>query len=93
MGTLYLPNTIALVKGGPNPEGAKKLIDYLLRPDTEKRLAEGGGYQFPVHPELKLNPHPALKTRHEVKRMEVDFEKAADLWESSQEFLRNEFAR
>jgi iron(III) transport system substrate-binding protein len=91
MGTLYLPNTLALVKGAPNPEGARKMIDYLLGPATEKRLAEAGGYQFPVHPELKLNPHPALKTRHEVKRMEVDFEKAADLWEESQAFLRNEF--
>ena len=93
LGTLYIPNTLAVVKGGPNPQGARKLIDYLLRPDTERRLAEGGGYQFPVHPELKLNPHPALRTRHEVKRMEVDFERAADRWDESQTFLRAEFTR
>jgi len=93
MGTLYIPNTLALVKGAPNPAGGKKLIDYLLRPETEVKLAQGGGYQFPVHPQVKLSPHPALKTRHEVKRMEADFEKAADLWDESQTFLREVFAR
>jgi iron(III) transport system substrate-binding protein len=93
LGTLYIPNTVAVVKGAPNPAGARKLIDYLLRPETEKRLAEGGGYQFPVNPAVKPNPHPVLKTRHEVKRMDVDFEKAADLWPESQTFLEREFAR
>jgi iron(III) transport system substrate-binding protein len=93
MGTLYVPNTLALVKGAPNPAGGKKLIDFLLRPETEAKLSQGGGFQFPIHPQVKLAPHPALKTRHEVKRMEVDFEKAADLWDESQTFLREEFAR
>lgn len=93
MGTLYIPNTLAVVRGGPNPTGARKLIDHLLRPETEAKLAQGGGYQFPVHPKVKLAPHPALKTRHEVKRMEVDFEKAADLWDETQTFLREVFAR
>jgi iron(III) transport system substrate-binding protein len=93
LGTLYVPNTLAVVKGAPNPDGARKLIDYLLRPETEKRLAEGGGYQFPVNPAVKLGPHPALKTRHEVKRMDVDFETAADLWPRSQKFLEGEFTR
>ncbi len=93
LGTLYIPNTLAVVKGAPNPAGARTLIDYLLRPETETRLAEGGGRQFPVNPAVKLAPHPALKTRHEVKRMDVDFEKAADLWDEAQAFLREEFAR
>jgi iron(III) transport system substrate-binding protein len=30
MGTLVIPNTVALVAGGPNPESGKQLIDYLL---------------------------------------------------------------
>lgn len=93
MGTMYVPNTLAVVKGSPNPGGARMLIDYLLAPETETKLAQGGGYQFPVHPRVKLSPHPALKTRHEVKRMEADFEKAADLWDESQTFLREVFAR
>ena len=42
LGTLFIPNTVAVVRGGPNPGGARRLVDYLLRPETERRLAEGG---------------------------------------------------
>lgn len=93
MGTLYIPNTLAVVKGCPNPEGAKKLIDYLLRPETEARLAEGGGFQIPLNPNVQANLPPALLTPSQVKPMAVDFERAADLWDETQAFLRDEFTR
>jgi iron(III) transport system substrate-binding protein len=93
MGTLYIPNTLAIVKGCPNPDAARRLVDYLLRPETEARLAEGGGFQIPLNPSVKANSPPALLTPSQVKPMAVDFEKAADLWEEAQEFLRDEFAR
>jgi iron(III) transport system substrate-binding protein len=93
MGTLYIPNTLALIKGAPNPDGGKKLIDYLLRSETEARLAEGGGFQIPLNPNVKTNLPPALLTPSQVKPMAVDFEKATDLWEETQAFLRDEFAR
>lgn len=91
LGTVYIPNTLAVVKGAPNADGAKKLIDYLLA--SEAKLATGGGYQFPLAPAILLTQHPALKSRHQVKAAEVDFEKAADLWDASQQFLKDEFAR
>ncbi len=91
LGVLYLPNTISLVKCDPNPAGGKKLIDSLLRAETEKRLAEGGGFQIPLNPEVKANLPPAVLRPDQVKRMEVDFEKAADAWEEMQAFLRDQF--
>src|SRR5262249_1797094 len=30
LGTLFIPNTVAVVRGCPNPDGARKLVDYLL---------------------------------------------------------------
>ena len=93
LGTLYIPNTLAIVANCPNPDGAKKLIDTLLLPEIEETLANGGGYQFPVNPTLTTTPHPSLKTPLQVKAMAVDFEKAADLWDETQKFLRDEFAR
>jgi iron(III) transport system substrate-binding protein len=45
-GTLVIPNTVALIRGGPNPEEGKKLIDYLLSPETEKKLVENGWIQM-----------------------------------------------
>jgi iron(III) transport system substrate-binding protein len=91
LGVLYLPNTLALVKGGPNPAGGKKLIDYLLRPETEKRLAAGGGYQIPLNPAVVANLPEVVLRPDKVKRMNVNFEKAADAWEDVQAFLRDLF--
>jgi iron(III) transport system substrate-binding protein len=93
LGTLYIPNTIMVMKGAPNPDGARRLVDYLLGPEIEKRLAEGGGFQIPLNPEAKANLHPALIRPEQVKVMAVDWQKAADLWNESQAFLRDEFAR
>jgi iron(III) transport system substrate-binding protein len=93
LGVLYIPNTLAVVKGGPNPAGAKKLVDYLLRPETEAKLATGGGFQIPLNPEVKADLPKALLTPSQAKAMAVDWEKAADLWDETQTFLRDEFAR
>jgi iron(III) transport system substrate-binding protein len=93
LGTLYIPNTVMVMKGAPNPAGARKLVDYLLSPEVEKRLAEGGGYQIPLNPQAKADLHPALVRPEQVNVMAVDWERAADLWDDAQAFLRDEFAR
>ncbi len=50
LGTLFLPNTLGIIKGCPNPEGARKLIDFLLSPEIETALAEGESHQLPLNP-------------------------------------------
>ncbi len=93
LGTLFIPNTLAMPKVAPNPDGARRLIDYLLSPEVEKRLAESESHQVPLNPEVKATLPPAIETPRTVRRMEVDFAKAADSWEEVQTFLRREFAR
>ena len=93
MGTLFIPNTVALIKGAPNPEGGKKLIDYLLSPETEAYLATHGSHQIPLNPSVHADLPPQIETPRTAKPMQVDFEKAADLWDEAQSFLRSEFAR
>lgn len=93
MGTLFLPNTLAIVKGCPNPEGAKKLVDFLLSEEVEGKLARAAGQQIPLNPKVRERPHEQIQTPATVKAMDVDFEKAAELWDEVQTFLRNEFAR
>jgi len=39
-GTLLVPTTVALVKGGPNPDHARKLIDFLVDRRVEDQLFE-----------------------------------------------------
>jgi iron(III) transport system substrate-binding protein len=47
-GVFLIPNTAALLKGGPNPEAARKFVDFLLDPETEEWLAAQGARQIPV---------------------------------------------
>lgn len=39
-GTAVTPDGIALVKGGPNPEGGKAFIDWAMSKSTQERLAQ-----------------------------------------------------
>ena len=41
MGTLFIPNTLSMLRGSPHPQAARRLIDYLLSPAVEIALAEG----------------------------------------------------
>ncbi len=93
MGTLFIPNTVAILKGAPDPDVARKLVDYLLSAEVEKKLAEGGSHQMPLNPQVKADLPKALEGLRSAKRMDVDFDKAAGLWDEVQTFLRNEFAR
>ena len=93
MGTLFIPNTVALIKGSPNQAGGKKLIDFLLSTDIEARLAAGNSHQIPLNPAVHATLPPQILTPREARPMQVDWEKAADLWDEVQEFLRTEFAR
>jgi len=93
MGTLFIPNTVAILRGSPNPQGARQLVDYLLRPEVEAKLAEGGSHQIPLNPTVKAQLPKQLETRQSIKAMDVDFAKAAELWTEVQTFLQEEFAR
>ncbi len=90
MGTLFIPNTLCLIKGSPNPENARRLMDYLLKPAVEINLARGRSAQFPVNTTVN-EPSRALPA-NTVRWMEVDFESAADHWESAQAALTEIFA-
>ena len=93
LGTLFIPNTLAIIKGSANVAGAKKLIDSLLSAGVEKKLAEGGGRQIPLNPKTQANLHPALVRPEQVKSMQVDWDRAAERWQEVQTFLRNELPR
>jgi iron(III) transport system substrate-binding protein len=39
-GTYAIPNTVAVVAGAPRPEAARAFVAFMLRPATERQLAE-----------------------------------------------------
>jgi iron(III) transport system substrate-binding protein len=89
IGTLFIPNTLAVIRGCPHEADARRLVDYLLSPVVEKQLAEGPSAQIPLgeNVEAKLR----VKTPREIKAMQVDFESAAEKWDAAAKFLKNEF--
>lgn len=42
IGTLIIPNTVALIAGGPNPDPGKRLIDFLLSEAVAAAMIESG---------------------------------------------------
>ncbi len=90
-GVLFIPNTVAMIRGCPNPDGAKKLIDYLLSPEVETKLAQSKSRQIPLNPQVKLDSLKPIETPRTVRALPVDFAQAAESWKESQEFLVKEF--
>jgi iron(III) transport system substrate-binding protein len=89
MGTLFIPNTLALIKDSPNPEAAEQLVDYLLSAEVERRLADGPSAQIPLRKGVPASPR--VKTPAQVRAMEVDWEAAAKKWDTAATFLESEF--
>jgi len=48
MGTLVIPNTVALIAGAPGPEEGKIFMDFLLEKKQESAMVTSGWIQIPV---------------------------------------------
>jgi iron(III) transport system substrate-binding protein len=90
LGTLFIPNTLAILRGCPHPAAAKKLVDYLLSPEVEAMLAAGPSAQIPLNPNV---PTPKrVKLPRTIRPTKVDFNAAAEKWDAAAKFLQDEFA-
>jgi iron(III) transport system substrate-binding protein len=89
LGTLFIPNTLSIIKGCPHPERARKLVDYLLQPAVEAKLAAGASAQIPLNPNTQAAAR--VQTPQTIKAMQVDFDAAAKVWDRTAEFIRDEF--
>jgi iron(III) transport system substrate-binding protein len=90
MGALFIPNTVAIIDGAPNRTGAEEMVDYLLSPEIEARLATGDSAQLPLAADVEQESRVAPEKP--LKRMPVDFRAAADQWEIAATYLRDLFA-
>jgi iron(III) transport system substrate-binding protein len=89
LGTLFIPNTVAILERCPHPEAARKLVDFLLSPAVEEQLALGPSAQIPLNP--KVTTEPKVKTPKSVKAMPVDFTAAAKAWDAAAIFIQKKF--
>ena len=71
LGCFIVPNAVVLIRGAPHTEAGHKLIDYLLTPDTERKLAFSDAAQIPLHTDVETPPHvPHLD---QLRVMTVDY--------------------
>ena len=91
IGTLLIPNTVALVKGAPHPEEGKKLIDFLLSREVESKLAFAESMQIPVRDGVEKPAH--VPDYGSIRAMRVDYQGIADNLDRSARFSRELFVR
>jgi iron(III) transport system substrate-binding protein len=86
VGCMVFPNAAVLIKGGPNPENGKKLIDYLLSKETERKLAFSDAMQIPLHSGVETPPQvPRIES---LKTMSAKYADVARKMQEIQPFLK-----
>ncbi len=91
LGTLFIPNTVALIKGSPHPEEGKKMIDYLLSHGVERRLAFSESAQVPVRSIVERPSN--VPSFGSFKVMDADYYSIADNMDRSARFSQELFVR
>jgi iron(III) transport system substrate-binding protein len=90
LGTLFIPNTLAVVKGAPHAAEAEALASHLLSPAVETTLARGPSAQIPLNPAVTAPPR--VETPKTVRAMTVDWNAAVARWDQTAAFLTGLFA-
>ncbi len=86
VGCFIVPNAAVLIAGAPHPEAGKKLIDYLISKDTERKLALSDAAQIPLHPGVA--PPSQLRPIESIKVMKVNYAEVAAKLQAIQPFLK-----
>jgi iron(III) transport system substrate-binding protein len=91
LGTLLIPNTIAMIKNCPHPEEGRELVDYLLSHDVERQLAFSEAAQIPVRAGVE-RPSNVLDIQS-ITFMKVDYEAVAQKVDEAGRFCQKLFVR
>ncbi len=85
-GCFIVPNAVVLIHGGPHAEAGKKLVDYLLSRETERKLAQSNAAQIPLHEGVET---PATVRKIEsLKTMKIDYATVARKMQEIQPLLK-----
>lgn len=84
-GTLVMPTSIVLIRGGPNPDTAKRLADFLTSPEAERLMAASAAH-MPLHPGVPTPAH--VRSVEQIDAMPVNYGKVAATMDRIQPWLR-----
>ena len=87
IGCMIIPNAVILIKGGPNAAAGKRLIDYLLSKETERKLAFSDAAQIPLHTGVETPPQvPRIES---LKTMQLNYATVARKMQEIQPYLKS----
>lgn len=75
LGTLLVPNTVSLIRGGPNQTDAQRVLEYLLSEEAALMLAASCA-QTPLRPDIE--PPAGARPLTAIASMDVDYAKCAE---------------
>jgi iron(III) transport system substrate-binding protein len=87
VGMFIVPNAVALIHGGPNQDNGKRLIEYLVSKETERKLAIADCAQIPLNP--GVTPPKELKPIDQIKTMKVNYADLAAKLQAIQPVLKD----
>lgn len=89
IGTLVIPNTVALIKDAPHKEQGKHLIDYILSKEVEAELVESGWFQITLR-DIEVTKN---QFNGSIKSMDVNLNNVNDHHDEAMADLRDIFIR
>ncbi len=90
MGTLLIPNSVAMINDAPHSEEAKMLIDYLLSKETVSELVGTGWFQLPLR---HLEVNQTYFDANSVKGMDVNYVEIYSFIEQAKREMTEIFVR
>ena len=85
LGTLVMPTAVVLLAKGPHPDAGRRLVDFLLSADTERRMAAAAAH-MPLR--AGVETPPGVKRVADIRAMAVDYARVAAEMERIQPWLR-----
>lgn len=89
IGTLFLPNTLSVIKGAPHPQEALQLVNYLLSAEVEQALADGPSAQIPLQEGVRASER--VKDPTQVKAMNVSWPETCAAAGAAREAIEKRF--
>lgn len=86
MGVLYSPTGIGIVMGGPNPGGARRLVDFLAADRQAQEFYARANFEYPIIAGVPL--HPDVRPLARFKRMKVTYQQLGELRDSTLRLIR-----
>jgi iron(III) transport system substrate-binding protein len=91
MGSMMIPNTVAMIKGCPNPDEAREIIEFLTGREVQDVLANSPSAQIPVADRVMFEE--SVFKDDSIKVMDVNYEEVAGVLEETRPVLKDIFAR